>query len=79
MDGFRDEMNLTLVAGKNGNDSAKCAGGDEKENTILVSTISFDTRCSMYFSLGYDSSFVFCWLFRWSTRCRRYVCLFLSS
>lgn len=36
MDGFRSEMNLTLVAKKTVNDSAQCAGEDEKENTILV-------------------------------------------
>ena len=35
MDGFRTEMNLTLVSKING--SAQCAGEDEKENSILVS------------------------------------------
>lgn len=36
MDGFRTEMNITLVAKKTGNNSASCAGEDETENAILV-------------------------------------------
>ena len=39
MDGFRNEMNLTLVMKKTTNDSsAQCAGEDEQENIILVRT-----------------------------------------
>ena len=37
MDGFRSEMNITLVAKKTVNSTAQCAGEDEKENAILVS------------------------------------------